>query len=71
MDLHPNALIILKALDVAWPEPVTIEPKDNADAEALYQLRSADYVDLYDMWQNGDRRWTITKAGRDRVSEQR
>lgn len=64
MALNPIALTMLQALNVAYPEPVTIAPKDDADEAALNQLREADYVDQYDMWPNGDRRWLLTPAGR-------
>lgn len=64
MSLHPVARVMLKALDVAWPDPVTIEPKDATDEIALNQLRDAEYVELWDMHQNGDRRWMLTKLGR-------
>lgn len=68
MSLHPVAMVMLKALQVSYPDAVTIEPKDPADETALNQLRDAEYVDLYDMWPNGDRRWMITRLGRDRVA---
>jgi hypothetical protein len=64
MSLHPVALAMLNAIQVAYPEAVTIEPKDATDELALNQLRDAEYIDLYDMWPNGDRRWTATGLGR-------
>ena len=68
MSLNPVAIIMLKALQVASPDPVTIEPKDAADEIALNQLMDAEYVELWDMHQNGDRRWMITKTGCERVA---
>lgn len=67
MSLHPVALTMLKALNVAYPDPVTIAPKDATDEIALNQLRDAEYVDLYDTWPNGDHRWMITGLGRERL----
>ncbi len=64
MSLSPVAMTMLRALQVAYPDAVTIEPKDETDAVALGQLRDAEYVDLYDMWPNGDRRWMATGLGR-------
>lgn len=63
MPLSSIALVMLKALKVAYPEPVTIAPKDETDRAALDQLREAEYVEQWDMWPNGDRRWMITPAG--------
>lgn len=68
MSLHPVALTMLKVAQVAYPEAVTIAPKDATDETALNQLRDAEYVELYDMWPNGDRRWLITPLGRSRLT---
>ncbi len=64
MELSDIAKVMLKALSVAYPEPVTIEPKTELDNDALRELCVGDLVDLYDMWPNGDRRWLVTPAGR-------
>lgn len=64
MDLSPAAQVMLKAATVAYPEAVTIAPKTKLDTVALLELRERDLIEQYDMWPNGDRRWTATAAGR-------
>lgn len=63
-NLSPTALIMLKALAVAYPEPLTIADKTELETEALWELRNGDLIEQWDMWPNGDRRWMATAAGR-------
>lgn len=63
-NLSPTAKVMLKALVVAYPEALTIEPKTDLDSEALWQLRNGDLIEQWDMWPNGDRRWMVTHIGR-------
>ena len=67
-DLSTTALVMMKALSDAYPDPVTIEPKTELDAAALQELRDNDCVEMWDMWPNGDRRWMATPAGRSALS---
>lgn len=63
-NLGAVAKVMLKALVIAYPEPVTIAPKTELDSEALWELRNGDLIEQYDMWPNGDRRWLATSVGR-------
>lgn len=63
-DLSATALVMMKALSVAYPDAVTIEPKTDLEIGALQELRDNDFVEMWDMWPNGDRRWMATPAGR-------
>lgn len=58
------AKVMLQALVIAYPEPLTIEPKTDVESEALWELRNGDLIEQYDMWPNGDRRWIATSEGR-------
>jgi hypothetical protein len=67
-ELSPIAMVMMKALSVAYPDAVTIEPKTDLEIGALQELRDSDFVEMWDMWPNGDRRWIATPAGRLSVS---
>lgn len=61
-NLSAAAQVMLKALTVAYPDPVTIEPKTDLETEALWDLRNRELVEQWDMCPNGDRRWMATRA---------
>lgn len=58
-DLTTEQIAYLKMLARAYPEPVTIWDEGGH----LLALRDADFIDQYDMWPDGTRRWTITADG--------
>jgi hypothetical protein len=62
--MSPIAKVMLRAAVVAYPDPVTIAPKTDLQEEALAELRDGDFLELWDSWPNGDRRWIATPIGR-------
>jgi hypothetical protein len=63
MELSWTASNYLRMLTVAWPEALTIEPSTDNQRAALQELRDADLIDIWDMWPDGRRRWTLSRAG--------
>lgn len=62
-NLSPVASVMLKTLTVSYPDPVTISPKTETDEKAILELTDREFIELWDMWPNGDRRWMATAAG--------
>lgn len=61
MQLSNEAKALLKEIKAKWPDPLTVAP----ETEFLSELRAAALVEQWDMHPNGDRRWIVTKAGRE------
>ena len=52
---------LLRKIAAKWPEALKVAP----EPPELMELREADLVEQWDMHPNGDRTWTVTKAGRE------
>lgn len=61
MELSEGAKSLLKEIKAKWPDPLTVAP----ETEFLSELRLAELIEQWDMHPNGDRRWMVTKAGRE------
>jgi len=59
--LSDPASKLLWHIGYMWPEPLLVAP----ETDDLMALRELDYIEQWDSYPNGDRRWMITHEGRE------